>query len=154
MATMTVAQKQEPGGDDVGQIFVTMKLTNAADLDRIEDGLLAPDQARHEAVAHTLVDTGATHLSLPAVVIRRLGLKVDREVEAGTAAGVRTARIFRNCLVEVGPRRTVAEVLELPEGVPALLGALPMEAMGIEPDLKNRTLRFLPETGPGGFLFA
>lgn len=35
--------------------------------------------------------------------------------------------------------------MELPEGVSAvLLGVIPMEELGLEPDLKNQRLRVLP----------
>jgi predicted aspartyl protease len=148
---MTVAQKENPGGDDVGQILVTMTLKNEADEDRVADGLLELAQVRALTEQDALVDTGATHLGLPASLIATLGLRLDRQVDVGTAAGVRQARVFRHCIVEVGPRRTITEVLELPDGVPALLGAIPMEAMGIEPDLHNRTLRYLPKGTPGGY---
>jgi len=38
-------------------------------------------------------------------------------------------------------------VLELPAGTTPLLGVIPMEALGVEPDLQNQRLRLLPE-GP------
>ena len=37
------------------------------------------------------------------------------------------------------------ECLELPDGASPLLGVLPLEALGIEPDILNHRLRLLPE---------
>ena len=50
--------------------------------------------------------------------------------------------------IELLGRSHTCECIALPEGAHALLGCVPMEMMGIEPDLRNRTVRLLPETGP------
>ena len=41
-------------------------------------------------------------------------------------------------------REGTFECLELPGGREALLGVIPMEALGLEPDLRNQTLKVLP----------
>ncbi|MCC3639040.1 MAG: aspartyl protease, partial [Microcoleus sp. PH2017_37_MFU_D_B] len=47
------------------------------------------------------------------------------------------------------------DCLELPEGVAAvLLGVIPMEELGLEPDLKNRRLRVLPMNNQQTYLMA
>lgn len=94
------------------------------------------------------MDSGATHLCLPAGVIARLGRALLQEVPVNVATGIETRRVFANALVLYEDRKTVTECIELPEGMPALLGAIAMEGLGVEPDLQNRRPRKLP-LGPG-----
>ena len=48
-------------------------------------------------------------------------------------------------MLEVEGRQAVFDCLEMPEGVDAvLLGVIPMERLGLEPNLKNQRLRVLP----------
>jgi len=44
-------------------------------------------------------------------------------------------------------RRATVDVLELPVGTRPLLGVIPLEALGAEPDMVARRLRLLPD-GP------
>jgi hypothetical protein len=41
-------------------------------------------------------------------------------------------------------REGTFECLELPSGRDALIGVIPLDALGLEPDLRNQTLRILP----------
>ena len=95
-----------------------------------------------------------TYLSLPADIIARLGLRVARTVRLETANGEVVTRLFRNAQVELLGRDTTGMCVELPVGSRPLLGAIPMESMGIETDLANRTLRLLPDSGPDGYIMA
>ncbi|MBE9079282.1 hypothetical protein IQ241_18605 [Romeria aff. gracilis LEGE 07310] len=61
-----------------------------------------------------------------------------------TATGIRTARIFRDAVINLCGRESAFECLELPGGQNALLGIIPLEALGLEPDLQNQRLRILP----------
>ncbi len=140
--------------EEMGQIFTSITVTNATDLDNAEAGIIAPTQIRSAAVENVLVDTGATHLCLPADIIAPLGLRVARTVRLETANGEVVTRVFRNAQVSLLGRDIVADCVELPAGARPLLGAIPMGGMGIEPDLANRTLRLLPDSGPDGYIRA
>jgi predicted aspartyl protease len=94
------------------------------------------------------VDTGATHLCLPADVIAALGLPLQREVEVETAFGKSIMRVFEGARVEINGRADIFSCIELDEGRPPLLGVVAMESMGLRPDLQSHTLELLPETGP------
>ena len=96
-----------------------------------------------------MVDTGATTLALPASMIAELGLTSDRETPVRTATGTVQARIFRDASLTVEGRSGSFECMELADGAQPLLGVLPLEALGIEPDIINHRLRLLPEE-PGG----
>ena len=99
-----------------------------------------------------LVDTGATTLCLSSDTIAQLGLELLREVEVATANGVSKARIFQDARISILGREGNFECLELPGGQDALLGVIPLEALGIELDLQNQTLKVLPETSVDTYL--
>ncbi len=138
----------------MGQIFTTITVTNATDLDKADEGLIASMEIRSTVVDNVLVDTGATYLCLPADVIARLGLRVARTVRLETANGEVVTRVFRSAQVELLGRETISMCVELPAGSRPLLGAIPMGSMGIEPDLATRSLRLLPDSGPDGYIMA
>ncbi|MBW3587118.1 MAG: aspartyl protease, partial [Cyanobacteria bacterium 0813] len=72
-------------------------------------------------------------------------LKQVGETEVETSAGIKKGRIFAGAQIIVEGREGRFDCLELPEGGSAvLLGVLPMEELGLEPDLKNQRLRVLP----------
>jgi len=73
-----------------------------------------------------------------------LGLELAREVVVETAMGLGKARIFQDAKLSIEERDGTFECLELPGGNSGLVGVIPLEAMGLEPDLKTQTLRVLP----------
>ena len=95
------------------------------------------------SLEQVLIDTGATTLCLPAN-IRKLGLELLKEVDVSTAMGISKARIYRDATICLCGREGTFECLELPGGQDPLLGVIPLEMLGLEPDLKNQTLRVLP----------
>src|SRR5262249_41285845 len=58
----------------MGKVIVAAKIENLADLYKVEEGTLSPEQVRRIEVPDALVDTGATMLSLPSRLIDQLGL--------------------------------------------------------------------------------
>jgi predicted aspartyl protease len=128
----------------MGQVFAEIELRNALDEWRAREGLIDASEVRSVALSDVLVDTGATHLCLPADIVAALGLPVKREVPVQTANGTATRRLMEGVRLRVAGRDTVVECIELPEGSRPLLGAVPMEVLGLEPDLQNRRLRVLP----------
>ncbi len=99
-----------------------------------------------------LVDTGDTTLCLPANVIAQLGLALLKEVDVATATGFRKARIFEDAKISLCEREGTFECLELPGGTDALLGVIPLEALGIELDLQNQKLIVLPISPNASYL--
>ncbi len=132
-------------GKQMGQVLTTITVTNRIDQVLAERGFIPASEIRSLTLDKVLVDTGATLLALPAPIIRQLGLSQLGETNVETAAGVRKGRIFQDIMLEVEGRKAVFDCLEMPEGVDAiLLGVIPMERLGLEPDLKNQRLRVLP----------
>ena len=129
----------------MGQVITTITVTNFIDLVMAERGFIAAEEVRSVTLDNVVVDTGATLLSLPARIISQLGLIQVGERDVETSAGIKKGRIFADAQIIVEEREGRFDCLELPEGVSAvLLGVIPMEELGLEPDLKNRRLRVLP----------
>ena len=128
----------------MGKVHTSIVIINRADQIRAEDGTIFAEQIRSITLKQVLVDTGATTLCLPTDLIHQLGLKLLKEVPVSTATGVTTARIYRDATICLYGREGTFECLELPGGKDPLLGVIPLEMLGLEPDLKNQTLRVLP----------
>ncbi len=129
----------------MGQVITTITVTNRIDRVMAERGFISAEEVRSVILDNVVVDTGATLLSLPARIISQLGLIQVGERDVETSAGIKKGRIFADAQIIVEGREGRFDCLELPEGVSAvLLGVIPMEELGLEPDLKNRRLRVLP----------
>jgi clan AA aspartic protease len=130
--------------DSMGKVLTSLLVTNRIDQALSEDGRLPLEQVRFVTLNNVLVDTGATTLCLPADVIAQLGLKLLKEVDVLTAMGISKARIFQDAKISLHGREGTFECLELPGGRDALLGVIPMEALGLEPDLRHQRIKVLP----------
>ncbi len=137
---------------EMGKIYTTITVTNRIDQANAETGLIPLEKVRSVTLSDVLVDTGATTLCLPSEVITQLGLMPLRQVPVETATGVAESRIFRDASVSLLGREGTFECLELPGGKRPLLGVIPLEAMGIEPDLSSQSLRLLPLTEQDTYL--
>ena len=136
----------------MGKVTTPLPIINRADQIRAQDGTIAVEQVRSAQLPEVLVDTGATTLCLPAEMIAQLGLERLKEVEVSTAMGIGKARIYRDATLVLCGREGTFECLELPGGRDPLLGVIPLEMLGLEPDLKNQTLRVLPEESVDTYL--
>jgi len=136
----------------MGKVTVPLTVLNRADQIRAQDGTIAMEQVRSVELRDLLVDTGATTLCLPAEMVAQLGLELLKEVDVATAMGIGKARIYRDATLVLCGREGTFECLELPGGRDPLLGVIPLEMLGLEPDLKNQTLRVLPEESVDTYL--
>jgi clan AA aspartic protease len=136
----------------MGKIITTLTIINRADQILASRQVIAPDEVRSISLDNVLVDTGATTLCLPPEAIAQLGLELLKEVDVATANGFSKARIFRDASIVLEGREGTFECLELPGGRDPLLGVIPLEALGIELDLKHQQLRALPETSMDTYL--
>ncbi|GJD17261.1 hypothetical protein RIVM261_022170 [Rivularia sp. IAM M-261] len=130
----------------MGIVTTTITVTNAIDEELVERGFIPKEQIRSITLDNVLVDTGATRLCLPAEIIAELGLPLEKEIQVKTAVGVRNCRIFKLVNLIVEGRKNKFECMELPGGEDPLLGVIPLEKLGLQPDLKNQRLILLPKT--------
>ncbi|MEG3859402.1 retroviral-like aspartic protease family protein [Microcoleus sp. herbarium12] len=128
----------------MGKIITTLTVTNRIDQANAERGIIPSEEVRSVTLDNVLVDTGATTLCLPPQIIVQLGLSLLKEVDVETANGIGKARIFQDAKISLVGREGTFECLELPGGMNPLLGVIPLEALGIELDLKNQRLVILP----------
>ncbi|MCY7385399.1 MAG: aspartyl protease [Microcoleus sp. CAN_BIN18] len=139
----------------MGQVITTITVTNRIDRVMAERGFISTEEVRSVTLDNVVVDTGATLLSLPAPIISQLGLIQVGERDVETSAGIKKGRIFADAQIIVEGREGRFDCLELPEGVSAvLLGVIPMEELGLEPDLRNRRLRVLPMNSQQTYLMS
>ncbi|MGB3654106.1 MAG: hypothetical protein WBA41_23250 [Rivularia sp. (in: cyanobacteria)] len=74
------------------------------------------------------------------------------EADVKIAIGVQKVRIFKMLNLVVEGREGVFNCIELPEDSDPLLGLIPLEDLGLEPDLNNQKLRVLPQQGKDTYL--
>lgn len=130
--------------NSMGKITTELVVTNRLDQGLAARGMISSDQVRSLALKNVVVDTGATTLCLPTDVIAQLGLELLKEVDVETAIGLSKARIFQDAKISLLGREGTFECLELPVGRDVLLGVIPLEALGVEPELPNQRLNLLP----------
>ena len=127
----------------MGKVFTPLTIINRADESAAARGFISPAEIRSVTLPKVLVDTGATTLCLPANIIDRLGLDLLKEVDVSTATGLSKARVFQDAKILLCGREGTFECLELPGGRDPLIGVIPLEALGLELDLQNQTLKVL-----------
>ncbi len=128
----------------LGMVATPLTITNYADQIEARRGHRQADAVRSVTIGEVIVDTGATTLALSADVVAQLGLDLREEVPIHTAAGPGTARLYRDAVLTFLGREGTFDCLELPAGTRPLLGVIPLEALGLEPDLRHQQLRRLP----------
>ncbi len=136
----------------MGKVTTTIKVTNQIDLTLAERGFIPTEQIRSITLNNVLVDTGATRLCLPKNIILKLGLPLQGKADVKIATGVEKVRVFKMLNLSVEGREGVFNCIELPLYCEPLLGLIPLEDLGLEPDLNNQELRVLPEQGKDTYL--
>ncbi len=129
----------------MGRVIVEIEVINVADLSNAESGRLADDDVRRVYVPNALVDTGTTTLSMPASLLRGLGLRLIATRNARTASGLVTMRIYGGVLLRIDGRECTCDVAELPDGSPTLVGQIPLEALDFLVDPGRQRLVGNPE---------
>ncbi len=127
----------------MGKVFTPLTIINRADESAAARSFISPAEIRSVTLPKVLVDTGATTLCLPANIIDRLGLDLLKEVDVSAATRLSKARVFQDAKILLFGREGTFECLELPCGRNPLIGVIPLEALGLELDLQNQTLKVL-----------
>jgi predicted aspartyl protease len=133
--------------ETMGRVLVEATVENIKDLWEAEKGMRPPDQVRRLTIPGALVDTGATLLSLPTALIRQLGLKPQAKKRVTSSSGVTEADMYEAVRLTIQGRQCTMDVMEVPDGIPALIGQLPLEHLDFVVDLSNRRLIGNPAHG-------
>ena len=131
----------------VGRVLTEATIENLKDLWAVERSLQALEEARKVVVADALVDTGATLLSLPTSLIRRLGLNKTSSKRVTSSIGLAEADVYEAVRLTIQGRSCTMDVMEVPDTVPVLIGQLPLEHLDLVVDLRNRSLIGNPAHG-------
>jgi predicted aspartyl protease len=131
----------------MGKVAVTARIENLEDVYEAEKENLHPTEIRTVEVSDALVDTGATLLSIPRRLIVQLGLRRRRTRTARTAAGIVSFGIFGGVRLTVQGRDCIAEVCEVPDECPVLIGQTPLELLDFVVDPIGQRLIGNPEHG-------
>lgn len=130
----------------MGKVMTPIRLTNAADRTQALEGKIEAAAVRTVQL-EALVDTGATMLVIPADAARQLGVPVEGTRNVKMANGERHAIPWVAALrLELCGREMTCDALVMPEGTTALIGQIPLEALDLIVDPKNREVRVNPES--------
>ncbi len=132
----------------VGRVLTTAKIENMGDLWEVHTGLRPLQEVRMIQVADALVDTGATTLALPSVMIQQLGLFKVSEKRVTSVNGLTTVSLYSPVRITIQDRACTVDVIEIPNEVPVLVGQIPLEMMDLVVDLQGR--RLIPNPAHNG----
>lgn len=133
--------------ETLGRVTTSAIVENFTDIIAVELGVRTADQVRRLELSDALVDTGAVTLSLPTRLIQQLGLAPVSTKLTRTAGGPRRATLYGMVRLTIQGRTCNVDVLEVPDGVPALVGQIPLEFLDFVVDLKGQRLIGNPEHG-------
>jgi clan AA aspartic protease len=131
----------------MGRVLTEATIENLEDLFAAKKGLITPEEVRREVVTDALVDTGATFLSLPTSLIQKLGLTKKNTKKVVTSIGPSEVNIYGIVRLTIQDRDCPLEVVEVPDGVPVLIGQIPLENLDFVVDLRNQKLIGNPAHG-------
>lgn len=131
----------------VGRVTTEATIENLKDLWAAELGIAVAQPARRVIVPDALVDTGATLLSLPTHLIEQLGLARVSSKRVTSSIGLSEANVYEAVRLTILGRTCTMDVMEVPDGVPVLIGQLPLEHLDLVVDLRSRTLVGNPAHG-------
>ncbi len=131
----------------MGRVTTEATVFNLNDLLEAAQGKLADDQVRKVVVPNALVDTGAWSLSLPTSMIRQLGLIKLATKQVMTSKGPSTSDVYAVARLTIQGRDCSLDVTEVPDGVPVLIGQIPLELLDFVVDPKNQRLIGNPAHG-------
>lgn len=135
------------GTTSMGRVVTEATIENLEDLWAVKRGLMAAANARHVVITDALVDTGATLLSLPTSLIQHLGLGKTSSKRVVSSIGVAEAAVYEAVRLTIQGRSCTMDVMEVPDGVPVLIGQLPLEHLDLVVDLRSRSLVGNPAHG-------
>jgi predicted aspartyl protease len=133
--------------ETMGRVTVEATIENMKDAWAAEQGLVPIDQIRRIVVHDALVDTDASMLSLPTRLIQQLGLARTGTRRFMSSVGAGEAGIYEVVRLTIQDRTCPVAVSEVPDGVPTLIGQIPLEYLDFVVDLSGRKLIGNPAHG-------
>ena len=129
----------------MGRVVVPVVVENLRDALDAHEGKLPADQVRRVSIESALVDTGDSTLSLPTSLIERLGFTRLKSKKVMTSRAPADADSYSAVRLLVQGRDCTVDVVEVPDGVPVLVGQIPLELMDFVVDPVNQRITGNPE---------
>jgi predicted aspartyl protease len=131
----------------MGRVLTAARIENFGDLWAAKRGLIADEDVRRIVVPDALVESGATLVSIPTRLIKRLGLENtgSRRVTSSTGGG--EANMYSAVSLTIQGRTCTMDVMEVPDNVSVLIGQLPLEHLDFVIDMKKHELIGNPAHG-------
>lgn len=134
-------QKQKQEQSSMGRIVAQLSLANHQDVILASAGVLGEDKVRR-ATVEGIVDSGATRLVLPQLVVKALGLKPSGEASVQYADHRMAKRkLVSDVQVKLLDRESVFTAVVEPKRTTALIGAIVLEELDFIVDCARQTLR-------------
>lgn len=131
----------------MGRVLTEATIENLKDLWDAERGMKPAEQVRRLSIADALVDCGATLLSMPTKLIQQLGLDKTGTKRVTSSIGRAEASMYEAVRLTIQGRTCTMDVMEVPDGVPVLIGQLPLEHLDFVIDMRSHTLIGNPAHG-------
>jgi predicted aspartyl protease len=131
----------------MGRVLTEATIENLQDIYEMKLGHREPEAVRRVTVLDALVDTGTTTLSLPSSLARQLGLQTVTMKRTTTTGGRRDTNLLEAVRLIIMGRHCTLDALEVPDGVPVLIGQIPLEFLDFVIDPQGRKLIGNPEHG-------
>jgi clan AA aspartic protease len=124
--------------EEMGEVRVKVKLTNAVDETLVSRGLLNSNQLR-VIETEALVDTGAVKMVLPMSIVQELGLRIrGRQIAQYADGREEEIGLTEALIIEIEGRETIEAALVT--GNETLIGQTVLETLDLLVDCKNRCL--------------
>lgn len=131
----------------MGRVLTEATIENLKDLWDAKRGMMPSEQIRRVSVGDALVDCGATLLSMPTKLIEQLGLEKTGTKRVTSSIGRAEASMYEAVRLTIQGRTCTMDVMEVPDGVPVLIGNLTMTHLDFVIDMHGHTLVGNPAHG-------
>jgi predicted aspartyl protease len=133
--------------EEMGRVLTSATIENLEDRWAVKRGLINEDAIRRIEVDDALVDSGATLLSMPTMYIKLLGLERTSTKRVTSSTGGGEANLYSAVRLTIQGRSCTMDVMEVPDGVPVLIGQLPLEHLDFVIDMRQHALIGNPAHG-------
>ena len=133
--------------NEMGRVLTQATIENLEDIWASKRGLINSDRIRRIDVDDAIVDSGATLLSIPARLVRELGLEKTASKRVTSSTGPGEADVYSAVRLTIRGRSCTMDVMEVPDNVPVLIGQLPLEHLDFVIDMRKHELTGNPDHG-------
>jgi clan AA aspartic protease len=96
-------------------------------------------------VINMWVDSGAAMVCLPSRMISELGLEKKSEKQIATTSGYVLSSLYSPVTISILDREIELNIMEIPDGVPPLLGSIALEAMNLVVNPRKQIVESNPQ---------